>query len=93
MITEHVILRPEAWPEERAINLCNSGLMAVRGPDLFALLAQVGNDNAAGEYYLPDVVMLARAAGRRSVVIEVEPAELAGVNSRGELAALEAEWQ
>jgi bifunctional UDP-N-acetylglucosamine pyrophosphorylase/glucosamine-1-phosphate N-acetyltransferase len=90
---EKMVEFKDATPEERAINLCNSGLMAVRGPDLFALLAQVGNDNAAGEYYLPDVVMLARAAGRRSVVIEAEPAELAGVNSRGELAALEAEWQ
>jgi bifunctional UDP-N-acetylglucosamine pyrophosphorylase/glucosamine-1-phosphate N-acetyltransferase len=90
---EKMVEFKDASPEERAINLCNSGLMAVRGTDLFALLAQVGNDNAAGEYYLPDIVMLARAAGRRSVVIEAEPAELAGVNSRGELAALEAEWQ
>ncbi len=90
---EKMVEFKDASPEERAINLCNSGLMAVRGPDLFALLGQVGNDNAAGEYYLPDIVMLARASGRRSVVIEAEPAELAGVNSRGELAALEAEWQ
>jgi bifunctional UDP-N-acetylglucosamine pyrophosphorylase/glucosamine-1-phosphate N-acetyltransferase len=83
----------DATLEERAISLCNSGLMAVRGRDLFALLAEVSNDNAAGEYYLPDIVMLARASGRRSVVIEAEPHELAGVNSRGELAGLEAEWQ
>ncbi|MEA1014627.1 bifunctional UDP-N-acetylglucosamine diphosphorylase/glucosamine-1-phosphate N-acetyltransferase GlmU [Sphingosinicella sp. LY1275] len=83
----------DATPEERAVNLCNSGMMAVRAEDLFGLLAKVGNDNAAGEYYLPDVVMLAAAAGRKSVVIEAEPWEMSGVNSRAELALVEAEWQ
>lgn len=83
----------DATPEERAVNLCNSGLMAARAEDLFPLLAKVGNDNAAGEYYLPDIVMLAAAAGRKSAVIEAEPWEMAGVNSRAELALVEAEWQ
>jgi len=83
----------DASPEERAVDLCNSGLMAVRSADLFALLAQVGNDNAAGEYYLPDVVMLAADAGRTSVVIETAAAEVAGVNSRAELATVEGAWQ
>jgi bifunctional UDP-N-acetylglucosamine pyrophosphorylase/glucosamine-1-phosphate N-acetyltransferase len=83
----------DATPEERAETLCNSGLMAVRGEDLFALLALVGNENAAGEFYLPDIVMLAAEDGRSSAVIETDSAEVAGVNSRGELAAVEAEWQ
>jgi bifunctional UDP-N-acetylglucosamine pyrophosphorylase/glucosamine-1-phosphate N-acetyltransferase len=83
----------DASPAERAETLCNSGLMAVRSSDLFALLARVGNDNAAGEYYLPDVVMLAAVDGRASAVIETDAAEVTGVNSRGELAALEAVWQ
>lgn len=83
----------DASPEERAETLCNSGLMAVRSADLFALLARVGNDNAAGEYYLPDIVMLAAGDGRVSAVIETDAVEVTGVNSRGELAALEAEWQ
>jgi len=83
----------DATPEERAIDLCNSGLMAVRAADLFALLAQVRNENAAGEYYLPDIVMEAMAAGRKSAVIEAEAWEVAGVNSRAELAGVEAEWQ
>jgi bifunctional UDP-N-acetylglucosamine pyrophosphorylase/glucosamine-1-phosphate N-acetyltransferase len=83
----------DATPEERAVNLCNSGLMAVRARDLFALLGKVGNDNAAGEYYLPDIVMQAAAEGMRSVVIEAAPWEMAGVNSRAELALVEAEWQ
>lgn len=83
----------DASPEERAETLCNSGLMAVRSADLFALLARVGNENAAGEYYLPDIVMLAAAEGRGSAVIETDAVEVTGVNSRGELAALEAQWQ
>ena len=83
----------DANEAERAVDLCNSGLMAVRSADLFALLARVGNDNAAGEYYLPDIVMLAAADGRASAVIETAAAEVAGVNSRGELATVEASWQ
>ena len=83
----------DATEEERAINLCNSGMMAVRAADLFRWLGQVGNDNAAGEYYLPDIVNVASAEGREAVVIEGDPYEAAGVNSRAELAHLELEWQ
>jgi bifunctional UDP-N-acetylglucosamine pyrophosphorylase / glucosamine-1-phosphate N-acetyltransferase len=83
----------DAAATERAETLCNSGLMAVRARDLFALLARVDNANAAGEYYLPDIVMLAALDGRGSAVIETDAAEVAGVNSRGELAAVEAAWQ
>ena len=84
----------DASEEERALDLCNSGLMAVRSGELWPLLARVGNDNAAGEYYLPDIVMIAAADGRDSAVIEVEPAdEVEGINSRAELAAAEAAWQ
>jgi len=83
----------DASPEERAVDLCNSGLMAVRAEDLWPLLERVGNDNAAGEYYLPDIVMLAAGDGRRSAVIEVDADEVAGINSRAELAEVEALWQ
>jgi bifunctional UDP-N-acetylglucosamine pyrophosphorylase/glucosamine-1-phosphate N-acetyltransferase len=83
----------DATEEERAVRLCNSGMMAVRARDLFRWLAQVGNDNAAGEYYLPDIVNIAAAEGRQAVVIEGDPYEAAGVNSRAELAHLELEWQ
>src|SRR5690606_38198436 len=69
---------------------CNSGLMAVRSTDLFVLLDRIGNDNAAGEYYLPDIVML---PGAQSAVIETEAWEVAGVNSRIELAGVEVIWQ
>jgi bifunctional UDP-N-acetylglucosamine pyrophosphorylase/glucosamine-1-phosphate N-acetyltransferase len=81
----------DASEAERAVDLCNSGLMAVRSADLFVLLDKIGNDNAAGEYYLPDIVML---PGQASAVIEVGDAmEVTGVNSRAELAALEEAWQ
>ncbi len=83
----------DASPAERQIDLCNSGLMAVRAEELFPLLAKVTNDNAAGEYYLPDIVMLGMKQGRASAVIETHADEVAGINSRAELAEAEARWQ
>ncbi|HWI87507.1 MAG TPA: bifunctional UDP-N-acetylglucosamine diphosphorylase/glucosamine-1-phosphate N-acetyltransferase GlmU [Sphingomonas sp.] len=83
----------DASTTERAVNLCNSGLMAVRSADLWRLLARVGNANASGEYYLPDIVMLAAEEGHFSAVIETDADEVAGVNSRAELAQVEALWQ
>lgn len=79
---------------ERACRLCNSGLLAARSGDLFALLARVGNANAQGEYYLPDIINIAIADGRAcAVIIAYSADEVAGINSRGELAAAEARWQ
>jgi len=86
---EKIVEFKDADAAERAVTLCNSGLMAARGELLFDLLAELGNDNAAGEYYLTDVVELSGAA----VVVEASAAEVTGVNSRGELAAVEAMWQ
>ncbi|HWK42861.1 MAG TPA: bifunctional UDP-N-acetylglucosamine diphosphorylase/glucosamine-1-phosphate N-acetyltransferase GlmU [Croceibacterium sp.] len=83
----------DASEAERAVNLCNSGMMAVAAADLFALLRRVRNENAAGEYYLPDVVMEARADGRPSAFVETDEAEVRGINSRAELAAAERQWQ
>jgi len=92
-IIEKMVEYKDASDAERAVTLCNSGLMAVRGEDLFTLLARIENDNAAGEYYLPDIVMLAAKGGRKSAVVETENWEVAGINSRIELAAVEGEWQ
>ena len=79
---------------ERACRLCNSGLVAARAADLFALLRRVGNENAQGEYYLPDIVNIAIADGRTCAVIVADSAdEVAGINSRAELAAAESRWQ
>ncbi len=84
----------DASEDERACRLCNSGLMAARASDLFALLRRVGNENSQGEYYLPDVVNIAIADGSVcAVVVTDAPGEVAGINSRSELAAAEAQWQ
>jgi bifunctional UDP-N-acetylglucosamine pyrophosphorylase/glucosamine-1-phosphate N-acetyltransferase len=83
----------DANPAERAVRLCNSGMMAVRSGDLFRWLRKVGNANAAGEYYLPDIVMVSAAEDRHAVAVEVDAWQTAGVNSRRELADLEHEWQ
>jgi len=84
----------DASPEERARRLCNSGLLAAPAAPLFQLLADVRSDNAQGEYYLPDVVNIAIAQGNAcAVVITDDPDEVAGINSRGELADAEARWQ
>jgi bifunctional UDP-N-acetylglucosamine pyrophosphorylase / glucosamine-1-phosphate N-acetyltransferase len=83
----------DATPEERACRLCNSGLMAVKARDLFGLLARVTSDNAAGEYYLVDIVNIANADGRMCAVVKTDPFDVAGINSRAELAAMEGKWQ
>jgi bifunctional UDP-N-acetylglucosamine pyrophosphorylase/glucosamine-1-phosphate N-acetyltransferase len=83
----------DASDAERQVDLCNSGMIAVRSEDLFGLLARVGNDNAAGEYYLPDIVKVAAQDGRKSKYIETHESEVRGINSRAELAAAERQWQ
>lgn len=84
----------DATEAERACTLCNSGLMAVRSADLFGLLARVGNANAQGEYYLTDIVNIANDEGRVCAVVTTADAdEVAGINSRAELAEAEGRWQ
>ncbi len=90
---EAIVEAKEASPEQLAIGLCNSGVLAIDGAALFDLLARIDNDNAKGEYYLTDIVAKARAAGRSCTVVEADEAEVLGVNSRGELARAEAVWQ
>ncbi|MDE1917288.1 MAG: bifunctional UDP-N-acetylglucosamine diphosphorylase/glucosamine-1-phosphate N-acetyltransferase GlmU [Sphingomonadales bacterium] len=91
---EKMVEHKDATEDERACRLCNSGLMAVKSADLWDLLARVGNDNAQGEYYLTDIVNIANADGRICAVVVTDDAdEVAGINSRGELAQAEARWQ
>ncbi len=87
---EAIVEAGDASPDELAVDLCNSGVMAIDGKLLFGLLQRLGNDNAKGEYYLTDIVTLARADGLASAVVEGSPSELMGINSRAELAAAEA---
>ncbi|MGE5145622.1 MAG: bifunctional UDP-N-acetylglucosamine diphosphorylase/glucosamine-1-phosphate N-acetyltransferase GlmU, partial [Candidatus Eiseniibacteriota bacterium] len=86
---EAIVEARDATPAERAITLCNSGVMAIDGRHLFLLLDAIGNDNAKGEYYLTDIVKLARARGLVCRHVEADAAELVGVNSRAELADAE----
>lgn len=84
----------DADEAQRKCGLCNSGLLAAPADVLFALLRKIGNDNAQGEYYLPDVVNVAISEGRVcAVVTSDDPDEVAGINSRAELAEAEARWQ
>lgn len=83
----------DASKAQRAIRLCNSGVMAISAGQLWGLLDRVGNDNAKGEFYLTDIVGLARADGLACAVVEGDPEEVLGVNSRADLAAAEAVWQ
>lgn len=93
-IIAKMVEHKDASEAERACRLCNSGLLAARADALFALLDRVGNDNAQGEYYLPDVVNIATADGEVcAVVVTDDPDEVSGINSRAELAEAEGRWQ
>jgi bifunctional UDP-N-acetylglucosamine pyrophosphorylase/glucosamine-1-phosphate N-acetyltransferase len=76
----------DASPAERAIKLCNGGLMAFAGPTALAILERIGNDNRKGEYYLTDAVAIARAMGCKAKVIETEEDEVRGINTNAQLA-------
>ncbi|PQA89650.1 bifunctional UDP-N-acetylglucosamine diphosphorylase/glucosamine-1-phosphate N-acetyltransferase GlmU [Hyphococcus luteus] len=88
-----IVEAKDASPEELEITLCNSGVMAIDAAFLMKRLKDIGNDNAKGEYYLTDIVALARADGQPCAVIEADADEVLGVNSRVELAEAEAVFQ
>jgi bifunctional UDP-N-acetylglucosamine pyrophosphorylase/glucosamine-1-phosphate N-acetyltransferase len=83
----------DATPEERAITLCNSGVICAEAKTLFSLISEVKNDNAAQEYYLTDIVELARTRGLSAGVVLCDEAETLGVNTRAQLAEAEAAFQ
>lgn len=90
---ERIVEFKDANAEERAVRLCNSGVMAGSAKLMFELLSEVTNDNANKEYYLTDVVGLARGRGLKAVAVRGDEAEVLGVNSRADLAEAEAAWQ
>ncbi|GAB1363365.1 bifunctional UDP-N-acetylglucosamine diphosphorylase/glucosamine-1-phosphate N-acetyltransferase GlmU [Rhodobacter sp.] len=83
----------DATDKERAITLCNSGVICADAKTLFQLVARLGNANASGEYYLTDVVELARADGLSAGVVICGESETLGVNTRAQLADAEREFQ
>ena len=86
---EKIVEYLDASAEERAVGLCNAGLMAFDGARMFDLIGRIGSDNAKNEFYLTDVVQIARVSGMACAVVEAAPAEVVGVNSRAELAEVE----
>ncbi|MDO5646408.1 bifunctional UDP-N-acetylglucosamine diphosphorylase/glucosamine-1-phosphate N-acetyltransferase GlmU [Paracoccus sp. (in: a-proteobacteria)] len=90
---ERIVEYKDADDATRQIVLCNSGVMALDADLLRQLITRLGNDNAAGEYYLTDLVAFARAEGRRADVVTCDEDETLGINTRTELAAAEAIFQ
>ncbi len=90
---EKIVEFKDASDEERAITLCNSGVIMANAETLFSLLADVTNDNANEEYYLTDIVGLANARGLCATAVTCDEAETMGVNSRAQLAQAEAAFQ
>ncbi len=91
---EAIVEYRDATLEQRAIGLCNAGIMAIDGKVIFSLLDAVGDDNAKGEYYLTDIVKVARSRQLACVAVEADdPVEVIGVNSRAQLAQAEEAMQ
>lgn len=88
-----IVEAKDATAAQLKIGLCNSGVMAVDGSALWSLLEKVRDDNAKGEFYLTDIVAIARKAKLRCAYVEAPEAELQGVNDRVDLAAAEATMQ
>jgi len=90
---DRIVEFKDATDQERAIRLCNSGVICAEAKLLFSLVSDVGNANAAGEYYLTDIVGLARARGLSAGVVICDESETLGINTRAELAGAEAAFQ
>jgi bifunctional UDP-N-acetylglucosamine pyrophosphorylase/glucosamine-1-phosphate N-acetyltransferase len=93
--SELVAIREEldATAAERAIDLCNGGLMAFAGKTAMTILKRIGNDNRKGEFYLTDAIAIARAMKLKAVVIETEEDDVRGINTKAQLAETEAALQ
>ena len=90
---EAIVEARDCAPAEAAIGFCNAGLWALDGKRMFELLEHIGTDNAKGEYYLTDIVAVARRRGLPCRAIEAPAADMVGINSRAELAQAEALMQ
>lgn len=90
---ERIVEFKDATEDERALTFCNSGLMACDCATLFSLISEVGNENASEEYYLTDIVELARHRELRVTAVACDEEQTLGVNSRADLAAAESIFQ
>ncbi|MCV2878769.1 bifunctional UDP-N-acetylglucosamine diphosphorylase/glucosamine-1-phosphate N-acetyltransferase GlmU [Sedimentimonas flavescens] len=90
---DRIVEFKDASDEERAITLCNSGVISCDAVLLTELITGLNNDNASGEYYLTDIVAAARAKGLSAEVVTCPEEETLGINTRAELARAEALFQ
>lgn len=90
---ERIVEHKDATDEEHRITLCNSGVICADASILFDLVSQIDNTNAATEYYLTDIIALARAADLSAGVVLCPEAETLGINTRAELSLAEAAFQ
>ncbi|MCR8725484.1 bifunctional UDP-N-acetylglucosamine diphosphorylase/glucosamine-1-phosphate N-acetyltransferase GlmU [Frigidibacter sp. ROC022] len=90
---ERIVEWKDATDEERLVTFCNSGMKMAKASVMFDLLSEVGNQNAAGEYYLTDIVGIANARGLACTAVACDEAEVLGINTRAELARAEGLFQ
>ncbi|MCL4147994.1 UNVERIFIED_CONTAM: hypothetical protein GTU68_049427 [Idotea baltica] len=88
-----IVEAKDATPAQLDVDFCNSGVICAPRDVLFDLISKVGNENANGEYYLTDIVALARAAGLTCAAVSCRESETMGVNSRVDLAVAESTFQ
>jgi bifunctional UDP-N-acetylglucosamine pyrophosphorylase/glucosamine-1-phosphate N-acetyltransferase len=86
---QSIIEHADASEEQRAISLCNGGLMAFAGNTALSILRKIGCDNRKHEFYLTDAVAAARGMGLSAVALEVTEDEVSGINTKAQLAAAE----
>lgn len=92
-VLKRIVEFKDASDEERAITLCNSGVMCANSSAMMDLVAAIGNENASGEYYLTDIVALAAEKGMTAAVVRCSESETLGVDSRPALARAEGIFQ
>ena len=91
---ESIVEQKDASPEQQKLCEVNTGVMALTTEQLARWLPMIGNSNAQGEYYLTDIIALARRDGCRVTSVQPSSAsEVEGVNNRQQLAALERAYQ
>jgi bifunctional UDP-N-acetylglucosamine pyrophosphorylase/glucosamine-1-phosphate N-acetyltransferase len=88
-----IVEQADASEAERAIPLCNGGLMAFDGRTALAILEKIGNDNRKAEFYLTDAVKIARGMKLKAAALEVTEDEVSGINTKAQLAATETAMQ
>jgi len=92
-LLDRIVEFKDASPAERAVDLCNAGILTADAKSFFRWAGALSNDNAQREYYLTDVPSLAKSEGVRCAVVTASETDMMGVNSRADLAAAEAAMQ